>query len=73
MAVHSNKKDQIKALNSAYNTKKFSIGDEVTYSGIYECDVCGFHIAMNKHQPTLPPHDCKNKKYNYMAFALIKN
>ncbi|MEQ5033761.1 hypothetical protein ABN085_19990 [Morganella morganii] len=73
MAVHSNKNNQIKALNDAYNTMEFSIGTEIKYSGIYECNICGFHIAMNKHQPKLPPHDCTHSQYKYMAFALIKN
>lgn len=73
MAVYSNKKDKILALKKEIEAIKLTVGEKVTYSGIYECDCCGFTIAMNKHQPTLPPHECQCTGNSYVAFALSQN
>ncbi|WP_272663313.1 MULTISPECIES: hypothetical protein [unclassified Providencia] len=73
MAVYSNKTNKIGSMNKVYDTKTYSVGEKIEHSGIYECNRCGFNIAMNKHQPTLPPHECKCSNNKYMAFALIKN
>ena len=73
MAVYSNKTHKIKSLNKDVEKEKRKVGQIITYSGIYECDCCGFTITMNKHQSTLPPHECGCTNNHYVAFALSHN
>jgi len=73
MTVFSDKVDKIEIVNKPLDSELYSEGEQIKISGIYECNKCHFNIAMNKHQPTLPPHNCDYNDYNYVAFALIKN